>query len=76
MKTVSTLLFFFVIFGQATVRGQHACDDFSFTNCNIDDNLIWENGLIETDEKCQMACQVMSACKFFFFDAGTCRLYR
>ena len=72
------------------VDGQHDCNDFTFSDCNIEDNVVWENDQVKQffqvsfdtllkvgdEELCQKTCTAIATCEFFFFDNGTCRLFR
>ena len=53
MRTMGNILLIFTILkALIEVTGQqHDCDGFTFSDCNIEDNLVWENDVMILDHK-------------------------
>ena len=49
MKTLHLYSILYLAYSILDVLGQHECNDFTFSDCNIEDNVVWENDQVKLD---------------------------
>jgi len=59
----------------SSAGGELRCNDFTLSDCNLQQYVLWESNLILDAAMCQTTCHNFADCKLFFFLDGTCTLF-
>ena len=85
------LVLFLCFSSQKILVNAHDCDFFTFSKCDVESNLVWQNDQVNflsemyflhvffkiaNVELCQTTCAAISSCNYFLIDHDVCKLYR